>query len=107
MQTLNPEPAVALNSTQKRTLLIVDDEEGPRQSLRVVFKDEYHLLLAEDGKQALELAQKNRIDAAVVDIRMVGMSGIDLLGQLKALDPDVEVIMLTAYETIETLRQAL
>ena len=91
----------------KRTLLIVDDEEGPRQSLRVVFKDEYHLLLAEDGKQALELAQKNRIDAAVVDIRMIGMSGIDLLGQLKALDPDVEVIMLTAYETIETLRQAL
>lgn len=91
----------------KRTLLIVDDEEGPRQSLRVVFKDDYNLLMAEDGKQALEQAQKNRIDAAVVDIRMVGMSGIDLLGQLKALDPDIEVIMLTAYETIETLRQAL
>lgn len=92
---------------QKRTLLIVDDEEGPRQSLRVVFKDDYNLLMAEDGKAALELAQKNRIDAAVVDIRMLGMSGIDLLGQLKALDPDIEVIMLTAYETIETLRQAL
>jgi signal transduction histidine kinase len=91
----------------KRTLLIVDDEEGPRQSLRVVFKDDYNLLMAEDGKQALEQAQKNRVDAAVVDIRMVGMSGIDLLGQLKALDPDIEVIMLTAYETIETLRQAL
>jgi len=91
----------------KRTLLIVDDEEGPRQSLRVVFKQDYNLLMAEDGISAIELAKKNKIDAAILDIRMVGMSGIDLLGQLKSLDPDIEVIMLTAYETIESLRQAL
>src|SRR5580693_2690766 len=93
------EPVIALQAMQKRTLLIVDDEEGPRQSLRVVFKDEYNLLLASDGERAIELARQNRIDVAITDIRMVGMSGVELLGQLKAVDPGIEVIMLTAYET--------
>jgi signal transduction histidine kinase len=91
----------------KRTLLIVDDEEGPRQSLRIVFKDDYHILLADSGERALELARQQPVDAAVVDIRMSGMSGTELLGQLKQLDPAIEVIMLTAYETIDTARQAL
>jgi two-component system, sensor histidine kinase and response regulator len=91
----------------KRTLLIVDDEEGPRQSLRVVFKDQYNLLIANDGTRAIELAKQNRVDVAIADIRMVGMSGVELLEQLKAIDPGIEVIMLTAYETVDTLRLAL
>src|ERR1700727_175031 len=107
MQTLNSEPVSALIPTQKRTLLIVDDEEGPRQSLRVVFKEEYNLLMANDGARAIELAKQNRIDVAITDIRMVGMSGVELLEQLKAVDPAIEVIMLTAYETVDTLRLAL
>jgi two-component system, sensor histidine kinase and response regulator len=91
----------------RRTLLIVDDEEGPRQALRIVFKDDYSLLLAADGGRAVELANQHRVDAAVLDIRMCGMSGIELLERLKSIDPAIEVIMLTAYETIETARQAL
>ena len=91
----------------RRTLLIVDDEEGPRQSLRVVFKDDYNLLLASNGKDAIELATNNRINAAVLDIRMTGMSGTEVLEKLKAIQPAIEVIMLTAYETVETIRQAL
>src|SRR2546428_1847059 len=91
----------------KRTLLIVDDEEGPRQSLRIVFKDDYNILLADSGNRAIELARQHSVDAAVLDIRMSGMSGVELLGKLKEIDPTIEVIMLTAYETIETARQAL
>src|SRR2546428_1676171 len=91
----------------KRTLLIVDDEEGPRQSLRIVFKDDYNILLAESGTMAIEMAKQHSVDAAVLDIRMSGMSGVELLGKLKEIDPTIEVIMLTAYETIETARQAL
>src|ERR1700685_4455023 len=91
----------------RRTLLIVDDEEGPRQSLRVVFKDEYNLLMANDGSRAIELAKQNKIDVAITDIRMVGMSGVELLEHLKAVDAGIEVIMLTAYETVDTLRLAL
>jgi signal transduction histidine kinase len=89
------------------TLLIVDDEEGPRQSLRVVFKELYDVVLADSGPMALEIAKARRVDAAVLDIRMTGMSGTELLGQLKKLDPRIEVVMLTAYETLDTARQAL
>src|SRR5580698_4594396 len=91
----------------RRTLLIVDDEEGPRQSLRVVFKDDYNLLLASNGPRALELARQHKVQAAVLDIRMQGMNGTELLEKLKAIQPNIEVIMLTAYETVDTVRQAL
>src|SRR5688572_32520789 len=93
--------ANAGKNTPRRTLLIVDDEEGPRQSLRVVFKNEYDLLLAGDGATAIEFVRKQKIDAAILDIRMTGMSGIEVLQGLKAVDPHIEVIMLTAYETID------
>lgn len=92
---------------QKRTLLIVDDDEGPRKSLNLIFKKDYHVLLAASGFEALELAQRHQIDAAILDIRMIGMSGIELLEKLKATDPAIEAIMLTAYETFDTIRQAL
>lgn len=92
---------------EKPTLLVVDDEEGPRQSLKIVFKDDYNILLANDGTAAIELARKNKIQVAILDILMAGMSGVDLLKHLKEINPAIEVIMLTAYETIETARQAL
>jgi signal transduction histidine kinase len=97
----------AKSDKPRRTLLIVDDEEGPRQSLRVVFKDDYNLLLASNGPRAVELAQQHKINAAVLDIRMTGMSGTEVLEKLKAIQPSIEVIMLTAYETVDTVRQAL
>ena len=92
---------------RKGTLLIVDDEEGPRQSLRVVFKDDYDLLIASDGASAIELAKKHKVDVAVCDIRMSGMSGIEVLERLKYVDAAIEVIMITAFETTDTMRQAL
>jgi two-component system sensor histidine kinase/response regulator len=92
---------------RRGTLLIVDDEDGPRQSLRVIFKDDYDLLIAEDGPAAIELAQKNDIDVAVLDIRMAGMSGIEVLERLKFVCPNIEAIMMTAFETTDTIRQAL
>ena len=92
---------------RRGTLLVVDDEDGPRQSLRVIFKDEYDMLMAEDGPTAIELAQKHPIDVAVLDIRMAGMSGIEVLERLKYVNPSIEVIMMTAFETTDTIRQAL
>lgn len=92
---------------RRGTLLIVDDEDGPRQSLRVIFKDDYDLIMAEDGPTAIELAQKNDIDVAVLDIRMAGMSGIEVLERLKYVKPEMEAIMMTAFETTDTIRQAL
>jgi two-component system, sensor histidine kinase and response regulator len=100
-------PRCAPAEIPRRTLLIVDDEEGPRQSLRVVFKDDYSLLVASNGHDALELARQHKINAAVLDIRMTGISGTEVLEKLKTIQPSIEVIMLTAYETVDTIRQAL
>jgi len=92
---------------RRGTLLIVDDEEGPRLSLQFIFKDDYDILMASNGPSAIELAQNNRIDVAVLDIRMSGMSGIEVLERLKFVDPSIEVVMMTAFETTDTMRQAL
>lgn len=89
------------------TMLVVDDEEGPRQSLDVLFKDAFNVLLADDGPTGIALAQQHSIDVAVLDIRMAGMSGLEVLERLKFVDPGIEVVMMTAFETSETLRQAL
>ena len=94
-------------SRRRGTLLIVDDEEGPRLSLHFIFKDDYDILMASNGPAAIELAQNNRIDVAVLDIRMSGMSGIEVLERLKFVDPSIEVVMMTAFETTDTIRQAL
>src|SRR6266446_1776861 len=107
MPLVTPLVAASLSSPRKATLLVVDDEEGPRHSVRVIFKEDYEVLMADDGRTAIELAQKERIDVAVLDIRMAGMSGIEVLERLKYVDPGIEVVMMTAFETTDTMRQAL
>jgi len=89
------------------TLLVVDDEEGPRQSLRMVFKSDYYVHAVESGDKAIEYVRNHPVHVVILDIRMAGQSGIEVLRQIKAISPSVEVIMLTAYETLETARQAI
>ena len=107
VQSVENDSDTALATRRRGVLLIVDDEDGPRQSLRVIFKDEYDLLMAEDGPSAIDLVQKHEIDVAVLDIRMAGMSGIEVLERLKYVNPNIEAIMMTAFETTDTIRQAL
>jgi signal transduction histidine kinase len=101
-------PATEAVPRQKRgSLLIVDDEEGPRMSMRFVFKDDFDIFTAADGAAAIEIVQKNKIDVAILDIRMPGMSGVEVLERIKYIDPTIEAVMLTAFETTDTIRQAL
>lgn len=96
------------NSQNPRpTLLVVDDEEGPRKSLKVIFEDQYNVLMAEDGPSAIRLIQAHHVDVAILDIRMGQMSGLEVLERLRFLDNSIEAVMMTAFETTETLRQAL
>jgi signal transduction histidine kinase len=107
MDTIAPIAEEPKQLKRKGTLLIVDDEDGPRESLQVIFKGQYDILMANGGPRAIDLAQKNRVDVAICDIRMTGMSGIEVLERLKYVDPGIEVIMMTAFETTDTMRQAL
>jgi len=97
----------AAEAAPRPTLLICDDEDGPRESLKVIFKGDFDILQARSGPEAIEMAQQRQVDVAVSDIRMSGMSGIEVLERLKFVDPAIEVVMMTAYETTDTLRQAL
>ncbi|MGN6387701.1 MAG: sensor histidine kinase [Verrucomicrobiota bacterium] len=90
-----------------RGLLVVDDDPSVRHALWFTFRDLYQVQLAESGSQAIDAFEKNRADVAIVDIRMPGMDGMEVLRRLKEIDPQVEVILLTAYETVDYIREAL
>lgn len=94
-------------NTRRKTLLIVDDEEGPRQSLRLVFEDQYRVLLAAGGAEAMAIARREHIDGAVLDFLMGDMNGTQLLEQLKTIDPSMEVIILTGHASLDSARDAV
>ena len=89
------------------TILVVDDEIGPRESLRAVLKPEYTVLIATDGEQAITKLEETPIDVVLLDLRMPGMSGIAVLERVKAFNPDIEVILITGYASYETVLEAL
>jgi len=88
-------------------ILIVDDELIVRKSMSNWLKEDGYLVkTCEDGYAALEQIKSN-IDLAIVDIKMPGMDGIELLKESKKIDPDLPVIIMTAYASIDTAVQAM
>jgi two-component system response regulator PilR (NtrC family) len=88
-------------------LLIVDDELGMRQFLTHLFQREGHeVTVAERGREAMTVLRKEPVDLIISDVRMPDMSGIELLRSARELRPDVEVIMMTAFASVETAREA-
>src|SRR6266536_5658448 len=88
-------------------LLIVDDELGMRQFLTHLFQREGHeVRVAERGLEAMTLLRKQPVDLIISDVRMPDMSGIELLRSARELLPEVEVIMMTAFASVETAREA-
>jgi len=75
--------------------------------VRMVFRNDFNVQIVDCGEKAIAFARENPIHIAILDIRMTGASGIDVLKALKEIDGQIEVIMLTAYETLDTARQAL
>src|SRR5512138_1111580 len=83
-------------------ILVVDDEAGILESLSRIFEREgYRVTATDSGEQALDLVRKDKVDVVLADIMMPKMSGIELLRALKALTPAVEIIMMTAFGTVE------
>lgn len=88
-------------------VLVIDDEIGPRESLRILLKNDYQVHCAESVNRGVELLREIRPDVVVMDIRMPGKSGIEGLREIRALDPQIAVIMLTGYGALETAQEAL
>jgi CheY-like chemotaxis protein len=87
-----------MSTTRKGTLLVVDDEEIMREILEALLTREgYEVKLASSGEEGLELARALPFDAALVDIMMPGINGIETLDELRRIDEDLAVIIITAY----------
>ncbi len=91
----------------RTTILVVDDENGPRQALRMLLKEEYRVLTADGVAAALEILDRESVDLIITDIRMPDRSGIELLRQTRARFPECEVIILTGYGQLDTAVQAM
>ncbi|MGH7278085.1 MAG: sigma-54-dependent transcriptional regulator, partial [Candidatus Rokuibacteriota bacterium] len=90
------------------TLLVADDDPGLRESLeRTLTREGYRVVLASDGRAALERVQAGDVDLIVTDLKMPGLTGLELLRAAKAITPDVDVIMLTAFGTVEEAVKAM
>lgn len=88
-------------------ILIIDDEVGPRESLRMLLKTDYQVNTADCVEAGIKLLQEKKPETIVMDIRMPGMSGIEGLRKIREIDPHLSVIMLTGFGALETAKEAL
>ena len=100
-------PAATERKPEKPSVLVVDDEYGPRESIAFTLGREFNVATADRGRMALEMVRQTPYDAIVLDIRMPEMDGIRTLEELRRLDAHVAVIMLTGYGTLQTAQQAM
>ncbi len=92
----------------KLKILIVDDDPSLRKMLEAVLTGEgYEVIEADDGNKAVSEVKNQFFDLILMDVRMAGMSGIEALKQIKKLSPGIPVIIMTAYASVDTAREAL
>ena len=90
-----------------RSVLIVDDEVGARESLKMILKNDYEVFLAINAEEAFSQIKEHSPDVILLDIILPGLDGLKVLERIKQNDPDIIVIMITATRTAETARQAI
>ena len=92
---------------RRGTVLVVDDEAGVRASIRAILEDTCQVLEAPNGTAALELLKSHEFDLVMLDQRMPGEAGIDILPRVKAHDPSIVVVLATAVHDVRTAVEAL
>jgi len=91
----------------KKSILIVDDEESIRVSLEAILKKQYYVNTAETGLKALKMLQNDHYDLTLSDIKMDDMNGIALLKKVKEKFPKIPVLLMTGYSSLNTAIEAL
>ena len=91
----------------KGSILIVDDEVGSRESLRMILKPMYEVHTASNGQEAINFISQKKVDLVTLDLNMPGLSGIDVLQEIKKLQLDIEVIIVTGYGTLSNAQEAI
>lgn len=89
------------------SVLVVDDELGPRESLRMILQPLYEVKTASNGREALQCLQQEKIDLITLDLKMPGLSGLDVLREIKKINVAAAVIIITAYGTLTNAHEAI
>jgi len=91
----------------KKRILICDDEEGIRESLKLILEKDYDLTFAENGDDAIQKMRSNPADMTILDIKMPKKDGLETLKELKKMCPGSKVIIATGYKSVDIAQEAL
>ena len=95
------------DAAKKATILVCDDEEGIRESFKLILADHYQLRFANNGLEALEMLQSFSPNLMLLDIKMPKLHGMEILKQVKKLKPTLPVIIVTGYQSVEMAQEAI
>ena len=100
-------PESERSSAARRRVLVVDDEQGVRESLRLLLRDRYDVALAEDGEEALRRVASEPFDAVLLDVIMPGIDGLTVLERIKGQRPELPVVIVTTRGSEADKRRGL
>jgi len=89
------------------TILIVDDERGPRESLRMILASSHRVLQASSGAEALECIRRDDVDLITLDLNMPGMHGQELMRTVRSEFPQIEIVIITGFGSIESAAEGI
>jgi DNA-binding NtrC family response regulator len=101
-----PDPAEAPRGVRP-VILVVDDDPGLRESFHLILDEDYDVIDVPDGTAALDVVRSSQVDVVLLDIRLPGMDGIEVLERIKAIDEGLEVVLVTAVRTVRTAVAAM
>jgi len=101
------EPLAESSRPLRPTILVVDDDPGLRESFRLILEDDYDVVDASGGHQALDIVRSTQVDVVLLDIRLPELDGIEVLERIKQIEEQVEVILVTAVKTVKTAVAAM
>jgi len=97
----------SMRADARPVILVIDDELGPRESLRFLLKDDYRVVCADTVERGLNLLREQPPDTVIMDIRMPGQNGIEGLREIRKCDSELAVIMLTGFAAVGTAQEAI
>ena len=93
--------------TGRSSILVVDDERGPREALRLIFERSYDVFVVESGEQALEFLRRQSVDLVTLDLKMPGMNGVQTLAGIREIVPDIDVVVVTGFGSYDAAIDAM
>lgn len=93
--------------SKKRSVLVVDDEKIIRDSLKDWLQEGYNVTTAETGEEAIELIKNRDFDVLILDVRLTGKSGLQVLNEIKEIKPQTKIIIMTGYPSVELAVEAM